>query len=178
MIISGNTQRSLKALHLMTVSFWIGGYLSQLLLYYASSTAQSGDELFGILRSSRLVSLYAVVYPGAFGSFFTGLAYSMCTNRGFFRHKWVIIKWLSTVYLMYCGFSYLGPWSTEMLESAQRLGLEAMTDPLYQAVRSRHLLLLSINMSIFAILTFISVFKPWETSEAIRLLNKKLRVEK
>ncbi len=178
MIISGNAQRILKALHLMAVSFWIGGYLSEMLLYYASATAQSGDELFGILRSSRFVGLYVVVYPGAFGSFFTGLAYSMCTNRGFFRHKWVIIKWLATVYLMYCGMKYLGPWSIEMLESAQTLGVGAISDPHYQAIRSRHLTLLTINMSVFVILTFISVFKPWETSESIRLMNRKLRGDK
>lgn len=178
MIISGNAQRILKVLHLLTASFWIGGGLSELVLHYTSSTAQNGDELFGILRSFRFISVYVAVYLGAFGTFFTGLAYSLCTNRGFIRHKWIIIKWVSTIYLILCGATYLGPWSVQMLETVQTLGTAAFADANYQLTQERHLLLLSINMALMVILTAISVYKPWETKESIRLLNKKLRVEK
>lgn len=177
MIISGNAQRVLKIFHLLAVSFWIGGGLSESMLFYASTTAESGGELFGILRGSRFISVYVVVYLGAFGSFFTGLAYSLCTNRGFFRHKWIIIKWASTVYLMICGTFLLSPWSTEMLETAQSLGLGAIEDPAYIEARSKLLWLLTVHMSVMIILTIISVYKPWEAKEAVRLLNKKLRME-
>jgi len=178
MIISTNGQRVLKILHLLAVSFWVGGGLSELVLFYTSATAQSDGELFGILRSSRFISIYVVVYLGAFGSFFTGLAYSMCTNRGFFRHKWIIIKWAATVYLMIFGTWFLGPWGTEMLEAVQLMGLEVMSNPAYQEIRSKLLTLLSVHLGAFAALIVISVFKPWEVKESIRLLNKKLRVEK
>lgn len=178
MIISGNAQRILKILHLLAVCFWIGGYLSQLLLYYTSATAQSGDELFGILRSSRFISVYVVVYLGALGSFFTGLAYSLCTNRGFFRHKWVVIKWFSTIYLMCCGGFLLGPWSVSLLEAALTLDMAVFTDPGYLEVRAKLLKLLTVQMGLLILLIVISVYKPWETAESIRLLNKKLRVEK
>lgn len=178
MIISGNAQRILKIFHLLAVSFWIGGGLSEFLLFYGSSSAQSGEELFGIMRASRYISVYVVVYLGAFGSFFTGLAYSLCTNRGFFRHKWIIIKWASTIYLMLCGTFLLGPWSTQMLETAQALGLGAIEEPGYIAARAKLLKLLTVHMSIMVILTTISVYKPWEAREAVRLLNKKLRVGK
>lgn len=175
--ISRNAQHVLKVLHLLAVSSWIGGYLSEVLLYYTSGTAQSGGELFGILRSSRFISTYVVVYLGAFGSFFTGLAYSLCTNRGFFRHRWVIIKWIGTFYLIYCGTTRFGPWSVKMLETAQELGLEAIADQAYVEVRIKFLRLLCANMVVFVFLTAISVFKPWEVRESIRLWNKKLRVE-
>jgi len=175
MIISSNGQRILKILHLLAVSFWVGGGFSEMVLYYASSTAQSGGELFGLLRGCRFVSIYVVVYLGAFGSFFTGLAYSMCTNRGFFRHKWVIIKWATTVYLMVCGTWFLGPWGIEMLEKAQVMGLESLSDPAYQEIRSKLLTLLSVHVSAFVALIVISVFKPWEVKESIHLMNKKLR---
>lgn len=178
MVISGNAQRVLKIFHLLAVSFWIGGCLSEFILFYASTTAESGGELFGILRGSRFVSVYVVVYLGAFGSFFTGLAYSLCTNRGFFRHKWIIIKWVSTIYLMLCGTFFLGPWSTEMLEAAQSMGLGAIDDIVYIEARSKLLKLLTAHMSILIALTIISVYKPWEAKEAVRLLNKKLRLEK
>lgn len=178
MIISVQAQRILKVLHLLAVAAWIGGYLSEVLLFYASTTAQTGDELFGMLRSSRYVAMYVVVYLGAFGSFFTGLAYSLCTNRGFFRHRWVIIKWASTVALIFFGTWYLGPWSVEMLELAQDLGLAALAAPDFLALRSGHLSFLIVNLAVFILLIAVSVFKPWETAEAVRLLNRKLRVEK
>jgi len=178
MIISGNAQRILKILHLLAVSFWIGGYLSQVILYYICTWAESGDELFGVLRGSRFVGMFVVVYLGAYGSFFTGLAYSMCTHRGFFRHKWIIIKWGTTVYLMIVGSYLLGPWSATMLETTQAIGLEALNDPDFILSRSRLLSFFTVHMFLFVILTIVSVYKPWETAESIRLLNKKLRVEK
>ena len=178
MIISGNAQRILKILHLLAVCFWVGGSLAELVLHYTSFTAQSGGELFGILRGSRFVSVYVVVYLGALGSFFTGLAYSLCTNRGFFRHKWIIIKWVTTVFLIGWGGFYLGPLSVEMLEMAQNLGLEAISDSGYQVLHEQLLLSLLIHKGLLIILTIISVFKPWETKESIKLLNKRLRVEK
>lgn len=178
MIISANAQRILKILHLLAVCFWVGGSLSELLLLYASSTAHNSDELFGILLSSRFVSVYVVVYLGAFSSFFTGLAYSLCTKRGFFRHKWIVIKWVSTVALMLMGGFYLGPRAVEMLEAAQRLGLEAYSDAGYQTLWDKLLIYQIVHMVLLIVLTVISVFKPWEVAESIRLLNKKLRVEK
>lgn len=177
MIISGSAQRILKILHLLAVSFWIGGALSEILIFYATSTAESEGELFGLLRGARFVAVYVVVYLGAFGSFFTGLAYSLCTNRGFFRHKWIIIKWASTVYLIICGLTLLGPWSTEMLETAQSLGIDALADGGYIMARFKLLSLLSAHVAILIVLTAISVYKPWETGEAIELLNRKLRLE-
>ncbi|UQZ88827.1 hypothetical protein C4J81_06275 [Deltaproteobacteria bacterium Smac51] len=178
MIISGNAQKALKILHLLAVCFWVGGALCELLLYYISSSAESGGELFGIMRGTRFVSLYVVVYLGAFGSFFTGLAYSLCTHRGFFRHKWIIIKWATTIYMIACGFMFLGGWGAELAEKAYFLGLAALDDPAYMAIRTKLLFTVSGHMVLFIILTAISVYKPWETKEAIRLLNKKLRVEK
>lgn len=178
MIITANAQRILKILHILAVCFWVGGSLSELLLCFASNTAQSGEEFFGTLRGSRFVSVYVVVYLGAFGSFFTGLAYSLCTNRGFFRHKWIIFKWGSTIGLMLLGGFYLGPWAVKMLESAQSLGLEAYTDAAYMALSDRHMIGQAAHMAVLFLLIVISVFKPWETAESIRLLNKKLRVEK
>lgn len=178
MIISGNAQRILKILHLLAVSFWIGGCLSGIILYYICTWAESGDELFGVLRSSQFVSMFVVVYLGAYGSFFTGLAYSMCTHRGFFRHKWIIIKWGTTVYMMIVGTYILGPWSATMLETAQARGLAALSDTGFILARTHLLSLSAVHMALFIILTVISVYKPWETAESIRLLNKKLRVEK
>lgn len=173
MLISGNAQKILKILHLFAVCFWIGGGVSLMTLLYASEYAQSGGELYGMLRSFRFVSVVVVVWGGALGSFFTGVAYSLCTNRGFFRHKWIILKWVFTLYLILAGTQWLGPWSTFLFEKAGDIGLAALQDPEYIRVASLHWTMQIVDMSVFLAATVISVYKPWETSESIAILRKR-----
>ena len=173
MLISGNAQKILKILHQLAVSVWMGGGLALVILLHASGNAQSDGELYGILRSFRFVNVYVVIYVGALGSFFTGLAYSICTNRGFFRHKWIILKWALTMYLILAGSFMLGPWSTFLLETAGKMGLAALSDPEYIRVSSLHWALEIAGLFLFVAATAISVYKPWEIRESIALLKKK-----
>ena len=139
-----------------------------LLLLHAAKDASSSDELFGILKSYQFISVIVTVYMGAYGSFFTGLAYSLCTNRGFFRHKWIILKWLMTLGMILCGSFFLGAWSTQMLEMAVNLGLAALQDPQFQAIYAKHFAALLVYMALFVLATILSVYKPWEREELTR----------
>lgn len=165
MLISQRGQKVLKVIHLLTVSYWIGGAFAVLTLLVASGYAQSSDELFGFLRSIRFVSLVVVVYMGAYASFFTGLTYSICTNRGFVRHKWIILKWAMTLYMIVVGLLWLGPWSTRLLEMALELGIGALQNPDYLALRDKLLIFESIQVSLLFLATVLSVYRPWEERE-------------
>lgn len=174
MLISGNAQKVLKILHLLAISYWIGGALALLTLVWVSTYAQNGDELYGVLKSMRLINVVVVVWLGAWGSFFTGLAYSVCTNRGFFRHKWVILKWLITIYMMVSGTILMGPWSNFLFESAAELNSAALAHPEFLAVRTHYLRLEFFNMALFVLAIVLSVFKPWELREVARRQRKYL----
>lgn len=173
MLISTEAQKVLKIFHLFAVCFWVGGAMGLILLLRAALDAGSADELFGILKSYRFINVIITVYMGAYGSFFTGLAYSLCTNRGFFRHKWIILKWALTMYLILAGSFMLGPWSTFLLETAGKMGLAALSDPEYIRVSSLHWALEIAGLFLFVAATAISVYKPWEIRESIALLKKK-----
>ena len=168
MLISTEAQKILKIFHLFAVCYWVGGGMGLILLLNAATDAGSSEELFGILKSYRFINVIVTVYMGAYGSFFTGLAYSLCTNRGFFRHKWIILKWVMTLGMILCGSFFLGPWSTQMLEMAVKTGLAALSDPAFQAVYNRHFLVLLVYMGLFVLATVLSVYKPWERAELIR----------
>lgn len=168
MLISTEAQKILKIFHLFAVCFWVGGGMGLLLLLHAAKDASSADELFGILKSYRFINVIVTVYMGAYGSFFTGLAYSLCTNRGFFRHKWIIIKWLMTLGMILCGSFFLGVWSTQMLETAASMGLAALRDPQFLAIYDKHFDALLVYMALFVLATVLSVYKPWEREELIR----------
>ncbi len=168
MLISNNAMKILIIFHLFAVCFWVGGGLGLMLLLYAVKNAGSADELFGILKSYQFISVIMTVYMGAYGSFFTGLAYSLYTNRGFFRHKWIIIKWVMTVGMILCGSLYLGPWSTQMLETAVSMGLDALRSPHFLTIYDKHMNMLIFYTLLFIVATILSVYKPWERDELLR----------
>lgn len=172
MLISTNGQRILKILHLFAVCFWVGGGMGLLLLLYVARDAQSSAELFGILKSYRFVNVIVTVYMGAYGTLFTGLAYSLCTNRGFLRHKWIILKWAMTLGMIVFGSAYLGGWSTQMLETAAAEGLSALASSEFLAMYDRQLLALALYMLLFILAFFLSVYQPWEREELKRRLNE------
>lgn len=165
MIISASAQRVLKVIHLMTVSFWIGGCVAIMSLMLISRHAESGSELYGVFRSMNIVSLVVAAYLGGYGSFFTGLAYSICTNRGFVRHKWVILKWTITIYIILCGFLFMGPVKIEMMELVREHGLGVQNIERYQSSESLMLVLSILNFVLFLVCTILSVYKPWEQHE-------------
>lgn len=172
MLLSNNAQKILKVFHLLAVCFWVGGGMGLLLLLYAAMDATSADELFGILKSYSFINVIVTVYMGAYASFFTGLAYSLCTNRGFFRHKWIVLKWLMTLGMILGGSFFLGPWSTRMLEMAKSSGLAALQDPEFQKIYAMHTKTLFVYMAIFVVATVLSVYKPWEREEIMRRQNR------
>ena len=165
MIISASAQRVLKVIHLMTISFWIGGCVAIMSLLLVSRHAESGSELYGVFRSMNIVALIVAAYLGGYGSFFTGLAYSICTNRGFVRHKWVILKWAMTIYMIMAGFLYLGPTKSAMMEQVHIHGLAALEIPDYQSGQSVVFILSVIHFIMFLVCTILSVYKPWEQQE-------------
>lgn len=173
MLISANAQKILKILHLITTSCWLGGCLALTVLLYASQYAQSDEELFGVLKSYKYVNVIVTVYLGAYGSLFTGLAYSLCTNRGFIRHKWVIIKWAITLGMIYCGSVYLGPWSDAMLNMARDAGLAALDNAGYLEFQTLVLRGEVICLGLYVLAIWLSVYKPWEQEE-IRAQHERL----
>lgn len=168
MLISSEAQKVLKVFHLFAVCFWVGGGMGLILLLHAALDAGSSEELFGILKSYRFINVIITVYMGAYGSFFTGLAYSLCTNRGFFRHKWIIIKWVMTLGMILCGSFILSGWSTRMLEMAVTMGIAALQSPEFQQLYMRHFCVITGYMALFVVATVLSVYKPWEKDEIIR----------
>lgn len=169
MLISSEAQKVLKIFHLFAVCFWVGGAVGLMLLLRAVPDAGTDAELFGILKSYSFINVILTVYMGAYGSFFTGLAYSLCTNRGFFRHKWVILKWAMTLGMILFGMKFLALWSNALLEMAAAMGLAALEHPVFVQAYKRLLLASILYFGMFILATILSVYKPWERKELLAL---------
>lgn len=160
--------RWLKGFHLIAVSSWIGGALALISLYFLKSGINDGGVLYGINQSIHHVDMMIVVLPGAMGSLLTGLIYSLFSHWGFFKHRWLTVKWIVTLTAIIFGTFWLGPWETAMMEISGAIGIAALQDLDYLYNQFMNLAFGTLQVSTLLILVFISIFKPWKEKTAPR----------
>lgn len=153
--------RWLKTIHLIAVACWIGGAVSLLMLYFLKKSVIDDGVLYGINQASHQVDMFVVVIPGAFGCLLTGLTYSLLSNWGFFKQRWLLVKWLITVTAILFGTFYLGPWETKMMDISGRLGMAALQDPDYLYNQRMNFMFGIGQCAVLLVTVWISVFKPW-----------------
>ena len=122
---------------------------------------QTGDEAYMYSRVIQIIDDYFVV-GGAMGSLFTGLAYSIWTNWGFFKYKWIIVKWIMTILQILFGTFVLGPCVNSNVEIADKLRDAALTNPEYLQNAQTSLILGAIQTTLLILYIIVSVQKPWK----------------
>ena len=96
MKINKKYMKLLRTLHIFSASIWFGATVCifgiMLKCFFAA------DEQEFLLLAPLTLTLYqTVVLPFALFTMLQGLIYSIFTNWGFLKHKWVTIKWLSVI---------------------------------------------------------------------------------
>jgi hypothetical protein len=153
-------QRILKIIHLLLAGLWLGGALA-LCLMGALGPAQSGGELLGYDVARKFVDDFIVI-PGAVGCLLSGLVISLGTSWGFFKHRWVTIKWILTVSCVLFGTFYLGPRIDGQPLLSLELGLTAATTPVYLTNQTENLAGGWGQVAALIFMVAISVLKPWK----------------
>ncbi len=159
--LTTNGVKWLKGFHLIAVTCWVGGAVSLISLYFLKAGITDGRVLYGINQSLHHIDMSIVVVPGAIGSLLTGLAYSLFTNWGFFKHNWLTFKWIVTITAILFGTFFLGPWESTMMEISGKLGMAALGDAAYQYNQSMNLWFGALQVMILMITIFVSILKPW-----------------
>jgi hypothetical protein len=153
-------QKWLKGAHLLFACLWVGGAVSVNLMLYCLK-ANNGMQLYGINQSINFVDIWIII-PGNVGIILTGLLYSIYTNWGWFKHKWITVKWTIALYGMLFGIIWLGPWAESLEHISKVEGISALQNERY----TTNLLMLywwgtfQAVTIIFAV--FISAIKPWK----------------
>ena len=160
-ILKNRGLRWLKVLHLLCVACWIGGAVSLLLLYFLKANVTDGSVLYGINKSIHHVDMVVVVIPGAIGCLLTGLAYSSLSSWGFFKQRWLIVKWIVTVIAILFGTFFLGPWETRMMNISEELGLASLTNEDYLYNQRMNFWFGLLQCLVLMATVWISIFKPW-----------------
>lgn len=107
------------------------------------------------------IDIYIII-PGAFGVLLTGLIFSIWTHWGWFKHNWIIVKWIICLYGIIFGTYPLGPWMTGLARISKEKGLEALFDPVYLHNRSLLWTFGTFQAATLIFAVFITALKPWK----------------
>ncbi len=149
----------LKIAHLIFVMMWVIGVITMALIYLTKPT--SGDELYMSFRIMRLVDDFLVI-PGAMLTTFTGILYGVFTNWGFFKHRWIIIKWAVSLTIIIVGTFYLSPLLDDCLNIANETRNAAMNNMTISRYSHTTFICACIQSAALVFLVIISVLKPWK----------------
>lgn len=161
--IGNQGMKFLKALHLLSAFLWTGGAFSMMLLILFVKP----QEAYGIYTYAYSLKMIddLLIIVGANGCIITGLLYGIITKWGFFKHRWVAVKWIVTLFMMISGTFAMGPYvngNVYPIEEVSRYVTDSDTfwDSMLQL---KGWGLLQIFLLIFTIV--ISVYKPWKKKQ-------------
>lgn len=155
----------LKIFHLISVALWFGGIACLVTLRYGIQLS-SFDEVNTAYNSMRVID-DVLIRNGAQGLLITSLIYSIWTHWGFFKHRWITIKWVIFISQMILGIGFLNRWvntNIHLLETEKSIALSntvfIQNHSLIQAGAITQIILITIVICI-------SVLKPWKKKDKV-----------
>ena len=161
--LKGNGMKILKIVHLLLSFMWIGGGLSMILLLFTTSP-QEANEMYMRSLTLKLIDDWLII-PGAIGVFLTGIVYGIWTNWGFFKHRWITVKWILTTVMILFGTFLMGPWVNGNVYNVQDISNYTPNNETFFHNVSLTTICGSIQVSILIIVVIISVLKPWKSNK-------------
>jgi len=153
----------LNGTHIFFASAWMGAAICLTLLRlltWTNDVQADGDILYAVNVALKLID-DAVIIPAALGTLLTGLLISIYTPWGFFRHRWVTVKWAVTVLAILFGTFFLGPWVNELTSLTDEFRTVSVVESRFQVLMMHHTLWGGIQTTILIATVFISALKPW-----------------
>lgn len=157
--ISPRGMKLLKSVHLLSAMMWAIGVISMAVVGFISP--ESGDELHILLFVNRCIDNVLVI-PGAIITIVTAVIYGICTNWGFFKHKWITVKWIAAVAVAVIGTFYFNVKMERCIEITALSRDTALINPELLGNMQITMIGSCFQASVLAALVVISVFKPWK----------------
>ncbi len=154
----------LKTCHLIFAMTWAVGVMAMAVINLIE--AQSGDELYMSLFVNRFID-DALVIPGAILTVITAIIYGVSSNWGFFKHRWIIVKWIVSVAVIIVGTFYFSPKLDRCIEIADQTRDAALSNT--ELISNAQISLYGsfFQAGILIALVVISVFKPWKKKKSV-----------
>lgn len=162
--LNSKQTRILKIIHIFFFVSWIGGGIGLISLMFIAQPLIP-DDIYMKYRSMQVIDDFIII-PGALGSLFTGLIYSIWTNWGFFRQRWLTVKWILTVVQILFGTFALGPWLNGNVDIAMKLRGSALTDSAFINSSSNIKFWGTLQVLFLLFMVIVSVIRPWKKTSA------------
>ena len=149
----------LKTLHTFASCAWVGGVSTVLIILNNDRSTISGDELFAFNSAITIID-DTLIGPGAGISLVSGALLCLTSRWGFFKHCWVVVKWVGTLVAIYVGVAYLNPWMRELARISDILRDNAARNIDYQQMFHKGTVAVCLQIAALFLLVFVSIFKP------------------
>lgn len=155
MTLSPGFRKFVLTAHVATSVGFVGAVATFLVLAVAGFTAPDTRTVSAAYIANDVIAWY-VILPLSFAALVTGLTQSLGTSWGLFRHWWVLVKLLLTVFTIFVllnqmrGISY----------AAAAAVAGAMSDPLLSELRLSFLIHAGGGLLVALTALILSVYKP------------------
>ena len=152
--------KALKVIHLVCAIAWFGSAISMNLLRHLV-VVKDAAGMYWMAEILEAIDMKILV-PGAVGGLLTGIVYGGFTNWGFFKHKWLTVKWVLTRFMILFGTFYMGPLVKEnvLIGKAIMEGNGDAAQYCHNVMANAYAGLLQIVL--LTVVTIVSVYKPWK----------------
>lgn len=159
--LSVRAKNWLKIFHLFSVAAWLGGQMCLISLQMAKAQLALPEHQYAILMAINEIDTIIIV-SGAMGCLITGLIFSAMTPWGFFKHRWITVKWIFTVLLILFGTFFLGPWMNDLASLSKLEFANVVLNEKYLYIENLSTIFGNLQFAILIFLTVVSVLKPWK----------------
>lgn len=157
--LNAKGMKLLKTFHLLFAMIWLVGVLAMGVINLLHS--QSASELHTLIYVRRYIDDILVI-PGAIATLIIALIYGFNTNWGFFKHTWLTVKWILSLFVIIIGTFYFSPQLDRSLEIS---ALPQLTAPEQSELTSNLTISLFgtfFQATLLIIVVVVSVYKPWK----------------
>ena len=154
--LSKTGYKIIKLIHILSASIWIG--TGAVVLFLLTSVVKE-NNLSEILEAIETIDMKLII-PAALITLVSGLLFSVFTEWGFLKHRWIAVKYVINVIPMIAGAVLLSPAIQNMLSLAAGLGHAALIEPSFVSSRNTFTGVLVFQLTLLIIAVCLSVFKP------------------
>jgi len=125
MKLSIKCYKIVKIIHILSSSIWIGTSVIGLFLL---KVVLDKNNLYEILLAVHYIDLLIII-PSNLTVFITGIIFSKFTEWGFFKHKWIILKYIINLIPIIGGAFIFASSIINMLAIVEKDGEMALLNP-------------------------------------------------
>ncbi|WP_449622366.1 DUF2269 family protein [Robertmurraya sp. Marseille-Q9965] len=157
--IGSKGMKYLKIIHVFLVVLFFGGILSSLALNLHLDLTKYDDSLF--FYKNLIIISDNIVRWGAIGTLLVGFTYGFFTKWGFFKHKWVGVKFVLYIIQTIVGIFVIDKLMLANMDLLEIQKEMALTNPVFIQNHDIRQYAVYFQVIVTIFIFVISFLKPW-----------------